>query len=269
MRLISLGFHCNNACIFCAQGKLRTTPHPVDPDSAVEEIVAGEPVAFVGGEPTLSDRLPDLIRRAEAKGASRIVVQTNGRRLAYRAYARTLAETSRRLVLDVSLHGSNDATHEYHTGTPGSFKHTALGLRHAQMEGLPVGVTTVVTRSNYRHLSEIIELVRRLGGVAIHFLPVDAEGRARGLVDSLMPTPELLRPYLSQAVTEARKRGIGVVVAGRGTPEEAVTRFAGIGTVEPEAAPPPPAAEPAEAPRRLPLVGAEPSGGLQPAEGAG
>jgi len=55
-------------------------------------------------------------------GAKRIVLQTNGRRLAYRAYARELAAASRKLVLDVSLQARSEAMHEYHTQAPGSFK---------------------------------------------------------------------------------------------------------------------------------------------------
>src|SRR6185369_7324063 len=128
MRVVTLGFGCNNACVFCAQGQLRAG-EPAPEDTA--PIAPGEIVAFAGGEPTIFDELIPAIAAADAAGARRIVLQTNGRRLAYRSYARELAAASRRLVLDLSLQGSSEAMHEYHTAAPGSFKQTAQGIRNA------------------------------------------------------------------------------------------------------------------------------------------
>jgi MoaA/NifB/PqqE/SkfB family radical SAM enzyme len=251
IRLVSLGFGCNNACIFCAQGGLRALPaEPLSP-TLLDSILPGETVAFVGGEPTLEPRLPDLIRDAEARGAARIIVQTNGRRLAYRAYARELAASSKRLVLDVALQGSSEAMHEYHTATPGSFKQTAQGIRNARAEGVRSGVSTVVTRSNYRHLLDVVQLAHALGATAQHFAVVEAMGRAAQARDRLVPRAELLRPYLSKAMAEARRLGMELLVGETATPAEARLRFAGLGQVEPE----PSLAAAEVAPRRLPLLG--------------
>ena len=71
IRLVSLGFGCNNACIFCAQGGLRALPAEPPSVDILATLTPGETVAFVGGEPTLSERLPALIREAEARGAAR------------------------------------------------------------------------------------------------------------------------------------------------------------------------------------------------------
>ncbi len=249
IRLVSLGFGCNNACIFCAQGGLRALPAEPPSVDILATLTPGETVAFVGGEPTLSERLPALIREAEARGAARIIVQTNGRRLAYRAYAGELAAASSRLVLDVSLHGSSEAMHEYHTATPGSFKQTAQGIRNARAAGLRPGVTTVVTRSNYRHLHEVVQLAQALGATAQHFALVEPLGRAAEASDRLVPRSELLRPYLNRATAEARRLGMELLVGESAAPPEARLRFAGMGQVERAT----PAVE--AAPRRLPLVG--------------
>ena len=120
MRVVALGFACNNACIFCAQGDLRSRGAEIDEAPIAAELASiqpGEIVAFVGGEPTLAARLPDWIEEASRRGAARVVVQTNGRRLAYRAYARELASVGKSgahsggptcVALDVSLHGSSE-----------------------------------------------------------------------------------------------------------------------------------------------------------------
>lgn len=253
MRLVALGFSCNNACIFCAQGELRASDAAQDqerrspsPAEAIAAITPGETVAFVGGEPTIYEDLPAWIAAADARGAARIVVQTNGRRLAYRAYARELAAASKRLTLDVALHGSTAPMHDYHTSVPGSFQQTVQGLRHARAEGLPAGVTTVITRSNFRHLGEIVRVARACGAAAVHLTIAAPHGRASRDADRVIPAFELVKPHLDVAIAEAQRLGIPVrcealgVLESAGTArgEPATVLFAGIGEVEPAASTP-------------------------------
>lgn len=254
MRAVALSLSCNNACIHCAQGKLREESGASDAEAAVRALAAslrqGETVALQGGEPTLDDRLPAFIRALHDGGAGRIVVQTNGRRLAYRAYARLLAEASPRLALEVSLAGSTEPMHDYHTSSPGSFKQTVLGLRNARAEGLTASVSTVVTRSNFRHLSDVVRLCHALSAAGLRFVPAQPFGRARDLRDRVVPAPELVAPYLAQALADGAKLGLAVSVDASGAPEEgAAGVFAGLGPVEAEA-PRDAASEPAERARR-------------------
>ncbi len=231
MRAIALGLTCNNACVFCAQGEL-SAQRPGRPEFRLADVEPNEVVAFVGGEPTLDEELPALVQGAHERGARRIIVQTNGRRLAYRAYARVLREASDRLSLDVSLHGSSASMHDYHTQTPGSFQQTALGVRHARAEGIEVGITTVVTRSNYRHLVEIVQVARGLGAKAIKFVPAQRFGRAERSADRIIAPVELVEPYLTRALREAARFGFGWVVGDRASSPMAREGFAGLGEVE-------------------------------------
>jgi cyclic pyranopterin phosphate synthase len=194
---------------------------------ALEAVSPGETVAFLGGEPTIFADLPAWIRAADARGAAHIVLQTNGRRLAYRAFARLLHEASPRLRLDVSLHGSTAPMHDWHTGVEGSFAQTVQGLRHARAERIPAGVTVVVTRSNYRHLVEIVRVAHAAGADAVHFAPVEAAGRASRDQARLVPAPEMVAPYLERASSEAGRLRLGVQVGG-----EEIGLFAGTGDVE-------------------------------------
>jgi MoaA/NifB/PqqE/SkfB family radical SAM enzyme len=235
MRAIALGLTCNNACIFCAQGDL-STQRPGRAMVKLEEIGPNEVVAFVGGEPTLDDELPGMVREAHARGARRILVQTNGRRLAYRSYARAMREASDKLTLDISLHGSSAAMHEYHTQTVGSFQQTALGIRNAAAEGMNVGVTVVITRSNYRHLVEVIQLVRGLGAKAVKFVVAEPLGRAEEAADRIVPPMELVEPHLIRAVREATSLGLGWVVGERSSSATVRECFAGLGEVQESAA---------------------------------
>jgi pyruvate-formate lyase-activating enzyme len=240
MRAVALSLSCNNACIHCAQGKLREESAANDAEAAVRALAAslrrGETVALQGGEPTLDERLPAFIRALHDGGAGRIVVQTNGRRLAYRSYARLLAEASPRLTLEVSLAGSTEPMHDYHTSSPGSFKQTVLGLRNARAEGITASVSTVVTRSNFRHLSDVVRLCHALVAAGLRFVPAQPLGRARDLRDRVVPAPELVAPNLAQAIADGARLGLAVSVDASGAPEEgAAGVFAGLGPVEAEA----------------------------------
>ena len=230
MKTVFLGFACNNACVFCAQGALREKEAgPPDVAAQIAAIFPGDTVAFTGGEPTIHDELPAWIKAADARGAARVVVQTNGRRLAYRAFTRALREASPRLALDVALQGATAAMHEYHTGTPGSFEQTVRGARQARAERIPVGITTVVTRSNFRHLGEIARLAHAIGAEAIHLAKTEPFGRAAEARDRLLPARELVLPHLTRAAAEAQRLGLVVVVGDL----ESTGIFAGIGETEP------------------------------------
>ncbi|APR83775.1 Radical SAM domain heme biosynthesis protein [Minicystis rosea] len=239
-RAITVGFACNNACVFCAQGERRAGSRP-DIDAQLAAITAGDVVAFQGGEPTIHDDLPAWIRAAVARGAARVIVQTNGRRLAYKSYAIALREAAPVLVLDVSLHGSSAAMHEYHTGVPDSFAHTMLGLRHARAARIPFGVTTVITRSSFRHLPEIVRLAHSAGAAAIHLADALPFGRAARDRARVIPAEAMVAPYRSRAVAEAQRLGLAVIVGDRTWEPAAAPIFAGIGEVEallPEASSP-------------------------------
>jgi MoaA/NifB/PqqE/SkfB family radical SAM enzyme len=234
VRRIELGFGCNNGCLFCAQGELRSTLPRRDPRevaAAIAEVREGDVVAFVGGEPTLFPELAEHIHAAAIRRPQAVIVQTNGRRLAYRSYARELAAASRLLRLDVSLQGSTAAMHDWHTSTPESFGQTVRGLRHAHAEGIPTGVTVVVTRANYRHLVEIVRVARATGASAIHFAELEPFGSAAARRSLLEPHRAMVAPHLDRARAEALRLGLTVeltVAASRS--------FAGLGAVETPAA---------------------------------
>lgn len=254
MRAIALGLTCNNACIFCAQGDL-SAQHPGRPEVRLDEIRPNDVVAFIGGEPTLDDELAAFVRGAHARGARRIVVQTNGRRFAYRAYTRVMREASDKLCLDVSLHGSTAAMHDYHTRTVGSFQQTAVGVRNARGEGIDVGVTVVVTRSNYRHLVEIVQLAHGLGATAVKFVMAERIGRTVHAADSIVPPIELVQPHLTRATREASRCGLGWVVGDRSSTPIVRDGFAGVGQVQQSVVGAVARAEAARGPHvRLPVV---------------
>ncbi|MFO0661116.1 MAG: radical SAM protein [Polyangiaceae bacterium] len=235
MRSIVVGFDCNNSCGFCAQGALRQriATRPIDElkIEVAQTAQRGGSVALVGGEPTLSDDLPSLIAWARASGFSRVLLQTNGRRLSEPGLLASYIDAGL-TGLDVSLHGATAAMHEFHTQTASSFRETVLGLTEAKRLGLPVGVTIVITRSNYRNLADIVRLARDLGARAVNLSVARALGSARQSAPPLVPVREMVDPYLIAVVKAANAERMGVVVDGRTNDARWLEYFAGIGATE-------------------------------------
>jgi len=214
MRIVQLGSRCNNACIFCAQTSEREQHLPEPSGEALLATVAevasgGGVVAFVGGEPTLYESLQELVAHARRAGAARVIVQTNARRLAYASYARTLADGVD--AIDVSLLGSSEAMHDYHTQVKGSFVQTIRGMSNARKAGISVVSSVVVTRSNYRNLHEIVRMANAAGAVSLRLRAPRVSGRAVFLRSRIVPHFELVAPYLRVAAQTARQVGIEVV----------------------------------------------------------
>jgi MoaA/NifB/PqqE/SkfB family radical SAM enzyme len=251
MVTVFIGFSCSNECVFCAQGRLRdreTPPSDAEVRRRLKEAVSSAEfngrLAFVGGEPTLRPELPAWISEARRLGVKEIVLQTNGRRLSQRGFARSLAQSGLDEV-EVALQGSTPAMHDYHTGRTGSFAETVAGMRAAAGAHLTVRATTVVTRSNFRHLDEIVRLARTAGARAIRLEPAAALGRAAEQWDRVVPDPDII----SSALLRARELARSLRMEAPDRP------FAGLGPVE-EPRPDAAAAKTETAPGRRPRPGA-------------
>lgn len=204
---------CNNSCVFCAQ-------EGVGPLSDVDirrslEALAGtsKELTLLGGEPTLHSDLTEVISTARALGFERIGLQTNGRRLSELGFVRALAAAGLTDV-HVSLHGAEAQVHDYHTGIEGSFRESLAGVTAARASGLGVVATTVLTRSNYRVLTGLPQLLVSLGVSAWQVTTVLIAGRAVKAMDPLVPRLALAWPYALHALAAAQKLGLTAVASG-------------------------------------------------------
>jgi hypothetical protein len=146
--------------------------------------------------------------------------------------------------------------HEYHTGVPGSFAQTTAGLLRASEAGLGVGVTTVVTRSNFRHMEELTRLAHRCGASAIQYLPAVPLGSAAEAWERVVPERDLMLPYLASAVRAALALGLDVLAPGLASGPGLEALFAGLGETEPSVPLREPVVRrPGEAPSRRPAPG--------------
>ncbi len=209
---VRTGYVCNNACRFCIQGDKRDTVGDLDDETVREKIAEAmqggttHPVVLAGGEVTLRPELAEWIALASQGGARKVIIQTNGRMLAYRAYVRGLVDAGCS-ILAVAIHGATADCHDWLTRSPGSFLQAIRGIRNVRAAGAIVWVNTVITRSNYRHLPEIVELCHRLGVPTMRFLWPHPVGEADSQTANMIPHPELAAPYLDRTQTLGSRLG--------------------------------------------------------------
>ncbi len=216
--IVPLTHRCNNNCIFCPlSGEAGRPPEPTPSarrallDSIVQSRRSS--VALVGGEPTLLDDLPGIVHRLRDAGTSSVLLQTNARRLTYASYLRALVQAGLSSV-EISLHGARAEIHEFHTRTPGSFRQTVNGLRAAVHAGIEVTVTSVVTRSSFRHLRELVRLVASTGAEVLHLSIARPFGTAEALLPSVVPRLLLVGPHVQRATDVGAEVGLTVTVGG-------------------------------------------------------
>ncbi len=182
--LLEVTQRCNLRCRFCfANGGEADDDTPIeDLKAAIREIAirCGQPLLqFSGGEPTLRDDLPELVRFAKEAGCSYTQVNTNGIRLARDpGFAGRLAEAGLDIVF-LQFDGTNDGIYQTLRGAP--LLETKLEAIRICAE-LRIGITlvpTVVKGVNDQNLGALVALACSLTPAVrgIHFQPVSYFGR--------------------------------------------------------------------------------------------
>ena len=189
--LLEVTSRCNLRCRFCFAdgGRPEDDPSLEEMKAAIWDIVrqCGEPLLQLsGGEPTLRDDLPELVRYAKEAGCSYVQVNTNGIRLAKEPeYAKKLAEAGLDIVF-LQFDGTRNDIYESLRGAP------LLEIKKQAIQvcaDLGVGVTlvpTVVPGVNDGNLGELVAFARSMvpGVRGIHFQPVSYFGRHPGMPES-------------------------------------------------------------------------------------
>ena len=181
--LLELTQRCNLHCRYCFANGGAGEDLPLEEcKAAIRKIVrqCGQPLLQLsGGEPTLRDDLPELVRFAKAAGCSYTQVNTNGIRLAEDpVYTKRLADAGLDIVF-LQFDGTRDDIYRKLRGR--DLLETKLEAIRVCSE-LRIGVTlvpTVVKGVNDANLGEIVSLAARLapGVRGIHFQPVSYFGR--------------------------------------------------------------------------------------------
>ena len=162
--LIRLLEPCQAKCSFCicrsGQPDLVSSLHDVKDRLMEGREQSRDTVVFTGGEPTLIKELPELIAQAKALGYRTVGLQTNGIKLADRAYAQRLKDAGLDRILQ-SLHSHDPATHESIFKIDGCFADCVAGAQSAMDLGLRLTLNFVTTPQNIDHHVAYVEFVHR------------------------------------------------------------------------------------------------------------
>ena len=149
--------HCNQYCRFCSNP---ATGYMLDFDTACREIddFAARGyfgVILTGGEPSLSDLIPEITRYAVRKNLH-VRMITNGSRLANMDVAQAYHDAGLR-HFHVSVHSCREDIEDFLTGVKHSFSLAMRALENLGKTGAVVNINTVINKFNADHLDENVK----------------------------------------------------------------------------------------------------------------
>lgn len=184
--LIDVTDRCNQHCPYCfAKAEDAGNDMPLSEIERKYDLLLelGEEREFniqlSGGEPTVRDDLPEIIRMGRDKGFEYIQINTNGRRIAEeKGYAKKLKDAGVSVIY-LQFDGTTDEIYMQMRNEP--LLHTKLSaIENCRRAGLPVTlVPTVVKNINLDNIGEMMRFLIANRDVVkgIHFQPVSFFGR--------------------------------------------------------------------------------------------
>jgi len=162
---LALTYRCNNDCSHCYNARPRDFPE-YDTDQWKKVIdrlwQIGIPhLVFTGGEPTLRQDLPELVRYAQETGMV-TGLNTNGRRLSDRRFVDQLVQAGLDHV-QITLESHDKVIHQGMVRSNHAWEQTVSGIRNALDSPLYVMTNTTMLRDNAPYLEETLVFLAELG----------------------------------------------------------------------------------------------------------
>jgi radical SAM protein with 4Fe4S-binding SPASM domain len=190
---LAITYRCNNDCTHCYNARPRNYPELSTQmwHQILDKLWSiGIPhVVFTGGEPTLRLDLPELIAHAEQNGQI-TGINTNGRRLADRAYVENLVKVGLDHV-QITLESHDPGIHDSMVNKQGAWKQTIAGIQNVLETPLYVMTNTTMLSTNSYKLEQTLEFLASLGvpTVGLNALIYSGHGLEvqSGLAESALP----------------------------------------------------------------------------------
>lgn len=188
--LIDITDRCNQHCPYCfaradEDASKVNEPTLIELEAKFDRLIElGEEgrefnIQLSGGEPTVRDDLPEIIRMAKSKGFEYIQINSNGKRIAEEdGYAKTLADAGASVIF-MQFDGTDDDIYMKLRGQA-LFETKVKAIRNCEKAGLAVTlVPTIVKGVNDQNIGEMMDfLVDNVNVVkGIHFQPASFFGR--------------------------------------------------------------------------------------------
>lgn len=204
---LALTYRCQNECAHCYNEEKRevtelTKEAWFDVIDRLWEL--GIPhIVFTGGEPTLVQFLPELIRRSESHGQITGLV-TNGRQLAESGYLMSLIQAGIDHV-QVTVLSHQEAVHDELVCSEGAWKETVEGLKRAVGQDVYLSTNTTIMSENLEDIEQTVRFLIDLGIENISLNGIIRSGKGK---EARSVSYSDLKVLLSRVVTICEKAGV-------------------------------------------------------------
>jgi radical SAM protein with 4Fe4S-binding SPASM domain len=196
---LELNQSCNLRCVHCRVAETET-PEALklsEIRQLIDELADMKvfKLGLTGGEVFLRKDIYDIMAYAADRGL-RFSITTNGTLLSRRIIER-LSETGAIEVLQISIDGASDETHDFIRNKKGVFNAAINAAKSSIERGLRTGLITTAMKINLDEIPRILELALRIGAHAYsarRFMPV---GRGIENINELELSPEQYRGFLT------------------------------------------------------------------------
>jgi radical SAM protein with 4Fe4S-binding SPASM domain len=204
---LAITYRCNNDCAHCYNARERNFPELNTEQwfKILDQLWAlGVPhIVFTGGEATLRDDLPELIRRAESNGQI-AGLNTNARRLADTAYVNRLVDAGLDHV-QITVESCVPEIHDEMMRLKGAFKQTVAGLNNVLRSNLYVMTNTTMLRTNAHTIPATLDFLANLGVPTVGLNALIYSGHGLTVGTGLRESE--LQPILDIAAQKTEARG--------------------------------------------------------------
>ncbi|MHB8776808.1 MAG: PqqD family peptide modification chaperone [Anaerolineales bacterium] len=162
---LAVTYRCNNDCAHCYNARERNFPE-LDTDQwklVLDKLWnLGVPhIVFTGGEATLRNDLPELIKHAESNGQI-TGLNTNARRLMDMDYVNQLVDAGLDHV-QITVESCVPEIHDEMMRARGAFKQTIAGLKNALASKLYVMTNTTMLQTNVHTIPDTLDFLADIG----------------------------------------------------------------------------------------------------------
>lgn len=210
---IVLGYDCNASCTYCTitrEMRKRALPTAKIAREIDRAAAAGfRGIAFTGGEPTIRQDLPALVRYAKSRGFVDVKVCSNGLRYAYAPYLDHLVEAGV-TQFNVSAHAFGPESYERTTRLAGAWTSFERAIAHLVERKLEPTLDLIVKNDTYERIDEWIASLVTMG---IRTFQLWLVSLTDGNADNVEQLPRMsdVAPHVVRAFDAARAGGWEVV----------------------------------------------------------
>ena len=204
---LAVTYRCNNDCAHCYNARERNFPELGAEQwfKILDQLwELGVPhIVFTGGEATLRNDLPELIKHAESNGQI-TGLNTNARRLSDEKYVQKLVEAGLDHV-QVTVESCDEQIHDQMMRAKGAFKQTIQGLKNALQAKLYVMTNTTMLRTNLHTIPDTLDFLADIGVPTIGLNALIYSGHGLTVGTGLKESE--LQPLLDIATQKTAERG--------------------------------------------------------------